>query len=222
VFAGLLLLSAVPMVAGTVRLVELGSGAGVTPENARFMAVPLPVVLHIVSACVYCVLGAWQFVPAFRRRRPRWHRVAGWILIPAGIVAALSGLWMTLFYPYGPGAGPLLSTFRLVFGVGMAMSIVLAVLAVRRRDIRRHSAWMIRGYAIGQGAGTQVLTNMPWMLLVGVPNEFTYAMLMAAGWVVNLAVAEWVIRRRVNPGGRRGTGAGWPRRSRRRRPADGG
>ncbi|MEV5718522.1 DUF2306 domain-containing protein [Amycolatopsis mediterranei] len=195
--AGLLLLSAVPVAAGSARVAELAAGARVTADNARFFAMPLPVVLHIFGASTFCVLGAFQFVPSLRRRRPRWHRVAGRVLVPCGLVAALSGLWMTLFSELPPGDGDLLTVFRLFFGTAMAGSIVLATFAIRRRDVRRHRVWMTRGYAIGLGAGTQVLTHVPWTLLVGVPGEFTRAMLMAAGWVINLVVAEWALRRRA-------------------------
>ena len=44
------MLSFVPVAAGVVRLSSLAGGAsggGVTPENARFMAMPAPVVMHI-------------------------------------------------------------------------------------------------------------------------------------------------------------------------------
>src|SRR5207302_8701498 len=75
--AGLLVLSAIPMAAGAFRLTELTGGAQITPANARFFASPVPVVVHIVSASVYAVLGAFQFSTAFRRRRPGWHRAAG-------------------------------------------------------------------------------------------------------------------------------------------------
>ncbi|MFC6578148.1 DUF2306 domain-containing protein [Planomonospora parontospora] len=149
--AMLILLSAVPVVAGAARLTELTGGAEITPENARFFAVPLPVVLHIVSVSVYSVLGAFQFAPGFRRRRPGWHRAAGRVLVPSGLVAALTGLWMTVFYPYPAGGSDLLSGIRLVFGTAMALSIVLGFAAIRRRDVVRHRAWMIRGYAIGLG-----------------------------------------------------------------------
>lgn len=197
--AALILLSAVPVTAGAFRLAELTGGAQVTPDNARFFAVPLPVVSHIIGASLFCVLGAFQFVPGFRRRRPGWHRAAGRLLVPCGLIAALSGMWMTLFYPLPAGDGDLLGGFRLLFGSAMIVSIVLAVTAIRRRDIVRHRAWMIRGYAIGQGAGTQVFTNVPWIVIVGTPNEFTRALLMAAGWVINLAIAEWIIRRPYRP-----------------------
>ena len=96
---GLIALSVVPVLAGTFRLVEFGGGAEITPDNARFFAEPVPVVLHIVSVTIYCVLGAFQFAPGFRRRKPNWHRAAGRILVPCGLVAALTGLWMAQFYP---------------------------------------------------------------------------------------------------------------------------
>ncbi len=191
--AGLVLLSLVPAVAGVARLGSLASGAAVTPENARFFANPMPVVLHILSVIPYSLLGALQFSPAFRRRRA-WHRTAGKFLVVFGLVAALSGLWMAHFYPWPVGDGEAVYVMRLVFGSAMAMSIVLGVEAIRRRDFSSHGAWMIRGYAIGLGAGTQVLTHLPWFIFVGKPDEATRAVLMGAGWVINVVFAEWVIR----------------------------
>ncbi|MEO3785676.1 DUF2306 domain-containing protein [Actinocorallia sp. B10E7] len=194
--AGLIALSAVPMVAGALRLGELAGGAEVTADNARFFAQPLPIVAHIFGVSVYCVLGAFQFAPGLRRRRPGWHRVAGRLLVPSGLVAALTGLWMSLFYDLPAHDGELLLVFRLVFGVAMAVALVLGFAAIRRRDVARHRAWMIRAYAIGSAAGTQVLTNVPWMLFFGMPGETPRAWLVGAGWVINLAVAERVIRAR--------------------------
>ena len=195
--AGLLLLSFIPVVAGTFRLTQLAGGAEITPANVRFFASPIPVVLHIVSVTVYSLLGALQFAPGFRRRRPAWHRAAGRILIPSGLVAALSGLWMSHFYPWPDGDGLILYGLRLLFGSVMLLSILLGVAAIRRRDFVQHGHWMMRGYAVGLGAGTQVLTQLPWMLLVGKPDELTRALLMGAGWVINLVVAEWIIRKRT-------------------------
>jgi hypothetical protein len=54
---------------------------------------------------------------------------------------------------------------------------------------------MIRAYALGQGAGTQVITAIPWLILVGEPSGFTRDILMTLSWVINLLIAEAVIRR---------------------------
>ena len=195
----LLVLSVFPLAAGAFRLSELAGGAAITPANARFFAAPLPVVLHIVGAAVYALLGAFQFATGFRRRWPGWHRRVGRLVIGAGLVVALSGLWMTLFYPLPDHDGALLYGFRLLFGSLMAISMVLGVVTIRRREIARHRAWMARAYAIGLGAATQMLTLMAGEAIAGPPSEFSRALLMGAGWVINLAVAEWAIRKRPAP-----------------------
>ncbi|MEH1122962.1 DUF2306 domain-containing protein [Micromonospora sp. CPCC 206061] len=194
--AALIALSLVPVIAGAVRVTELASSPQVTVENARFVDSPVPVVLHIVGATLFCVVGAFQFPTGLRRRWLGWHRAAGRVLAVCGLVAALSGMWMTVFYPHPPNDG-LLIAFRLMFGSAMALSIVASVVAVRRRDIRRHRAWMLRAYAIGIGAGTQVLTLGPWIVAFGQPQGLPRALLHAVAWVANLAFAEWLIRRRL-------------------------
>ncbi|UZX01298.1 DUF2306 domain-containing protein [Arthrobacter sp. CDRTa11] len=193
--AGLILLSLIPVIAGAARLTELTGGAAITPQNARFFASPVPVVIHIVSVTVYSFLGAFQFVPSLRGRRG-WHRMAGGILIPAGLLAALSGLWMSAFYPLPDGDTDV--PLRLLFGSAMLVSLILGVVAVRRRDYVGHSVWMTRGYAIGVAAGTQALVIGPWILLAGPPSVLTKALLMGAAWVINVAVAEYVIQRRAS------------------------
>ena len=205
--AGLVALSAIPTVAGIFRVMQIAAGAEVTADNARFLMAPVPVLLHIFSSVVFCVLGAFQFSPGLRRRYPDWHRGAGRTLVPCGLVAALAGVWMTQFYPPGINApasfdGPFVYAIRLVAGSAMAMSLCLGLAAIRRRDIPHHRAWMLRGYALGLGAGTQVLTHLPWYMLPGIQGELARTLLMAAGWVVNLAVAEWLIsleRQRHSP-----------------------
>ena len=193
--AGLIALSLVPIGAGAFRLTDLAVGTTVTSENARFFDSPIPVIVHIVGSVVFLVLGALQFAPSLRRHR--WHRIAGRIVAPAGLLSAASALWMTLLSDLPANNGVALMVLRLGFGTAMAASIVVAFLAIRRGDVRTHSAWMTRAYAIGIGAGTQVFTFLPWTLVFGVPGEAAHAVLMGAGWVMNLAVAEVVIRRRV-------------------------
>ena len=192
----LIMLSAAPVAGGTVRLVQLAGGAEITADNARFFAAPLPVVLHIFSVSLYCVVGAFQFAPGFRRCRPTWHRAAGRMLVPCGLIAALSGLWLTQFYPPVDGDGPLLYVMRLLVGSAMVLFICLGIAAIRRQDFARHGAWMVRGYALGLGAGTQALTHLPWFLFPTIQGELARALCMGAGWAINLGVAEWIIRGR--------------------------
>lgn len=99
------------------------------------------------------------------------------------------------FYPLPDGETDV--PLRLLFGSAMLVSIVMGVLAIRRRDFVRHSVWMTRAHAIAVAAGTQALVIAPWILLAGPPSELIRALLMGLAWVINLAVAEYVIHRRA-------------------------
>ena len=88
----------------------------------------------------------------------------------------------------------LLFVLRLVVASAMAGCLVVGVAAARRRDFATHRAWMIRAYALAVAAGTQVFTQGFGEAVVG-HGELRGDLLKAAGWVINLAVAEWAIRR---------------------------
>lgn len=202
--AGLILLTMIPIVSGSLRLTQLGGGPELIPESARFTSFPLPVILHIVSATTFSVVGAFQFLPALRRGRRSWHKLAGRILIPAGLVVALSGLWMASFSDLPAGDGPFLHVIRLVFGTYMVVSIVLSVRALTQRKYSLHGAWMTRAYALGVAAGTQAIFLIPGSIIFGSAHELSRAIAMGAAWVVNLGVAELVIWRRTRRASRLG------------------
>lgn len=196
IIAGLILLCLVPAIAGTYRLITLGFGGEIRPENERFFHSPAPAVFHIVSSLVFGLLGAFQFSPGFRRKHLEWHRASGQFLVFFGLVSALSGLWLTLFYPHVPTDGDYLYSIRIAVGIAMTICVILGFTSIRKRQISNHSDWMIRAYAIGMGAGTQVLTHLPWFILVGEPTGLSRDLLMGAGWAVNILSAEWIIRRK--------------------------
>ena len=189
----LVVLSLIPVISGSLRLIEAAGGPQLMPVNPRIGASPAPLVVHVLAAALYAVLGAFQFPARLRRRHPGWHRRSGRILVGAGLAVAGSGLWMTLFYSGAPG-GVLLWAIRLLVGSTMAAAIVLGFTAIRRRDIAAHRAWMIRAYALGLGAGTQAFTEGIGEALFGT-GDLSKAISMGFAWVINALVAEWVIRR---------------------------
>jgi hypothetical protein len=194
--ASLLLLAAVPALGGIYRVLHVSLGGEVTPANQRFFDGPAPVVLHGVACALFAFLGAFQFT-AGSRRRPRRHRLRGALFVPSALVVATTGLWMEASYELPAHDGDLLSVFRAVFGTAMIATTLLGVRALLRREYARHGAWMMRTYAIGMGAGTQVVVLLPWMLLVGEPDVFQRALLMGAGWAINVAFVEWILHRRA-------------------------
>ncbi len=189
----LVALAVIPIIAGSLRLVEVLGGPHTLPANPRITASPLPVVVHIISASLYAVLGAFQFSSRARRRHPGRHRVTGRLVVVLGLAVALSALWMMAFSSRPQDTGALLPV-RFAFGVGLAVSLGLGVTAIRRGDVRRHQAWMTRAYALALGAGTQVFTLGVGRPLFGT-GEQAHALLLISAWCINLSVAEYVLRR---------------------------
>ncbi|TMG05164.1 MAG: hypothetical protein E6I06_12085, partial [Chloroflexi bacterium] len=62
----LIALGVIPAIAGSLRLVELAGGPHLLPANPRITASPVPVIVHIVGAVLYVILGAFQFSTGLR------------------------------------------------------------------------------------------------------------------------------------------------------------
>lgn len=191
---GLGLACVVPVLAGVYRGSELFAASdwhlAFAPEHVD----GLPLFVHVVSSAVFYVLGALQVLPGFRRRHPRWHRVAGGVAILSGLLGAATGTWMTA--AHREISGPLLMTGRLMAGSAWGLFIVVGIVALARRDFARHGAWMVRAFAVAMPAGTLIFLFTPfWIALGEVPQQLDEALQVFA-WVLHLSIAEVLIRRR--------------------------
>lgn len=189
-------LSLVPAIAGGFRVVEIASGSP-APETARFFHTPGPVLLHVVAATLYALGGAFQFSRGLRRRWPGWHRVAGRVLAVCGVLSATTGVFMAVATDIPLGMqGPLLLCVRVIVGAAMVAFIGFAWRTAVTRDFVAHEGWMTRAYALGLGAGTQVVVLGPWALFGIEPLGLTRDLLMLFAWLLNLAFVEWLLRRK--------------------------
>ena len=190
--AALLAFTTVPLVAGTLRLVELAGGRQLLPPNPRIEDFPAPLVVHVIGAAVYVVLGAFQFPRRLRRHRT-WHHRSGRVAVVAGLLVAGSGLTMTVFYTDAPG-GPVLWTVRFTVSTLMGVALALGFNAVRRHDLDAHRAWMTRAYALGLGAGSQTITQGVGEAIFGT-TDLSTGLSISAGWLINAAIAEALVYR---------------------------
>lgn len=194
--AFILVYSFVPTFGGLVRIADLAGVLSFMPENPRALAAPLPVVVHIVSSFVFCLVGALQFLPSMRRRHADLHRAAGRMVAAAGCISAATGLWMTHAFMFPAELqGLLLYWTRILLSVWMVGLIVWAIIAVRARNVRGHSAAMLRAYAIGQGASTQTVLGIGWAIVFGADLVGPVRdVMMVLAWAMNLLLAEVLIR----------------------------
>jgi uncharacterized membrane protein len=162
-------------------------------------------VTHIFTATVALVLGPLQFVPAVRARG-RWHRRIGRTYLLAGVLpAAVTAVPIALV------SGRIVTQVGLVIpAVGWLVTAGLAVRAIRRGDVVAHQAWMTRNYALTFLAVTARIL-VPLLLLTGLaagaiapadaPATVTSLIPVGQvlGWMINLALAEVLIRRAPRP-----------------------
>jgi uncharacterized membrane protein len=169
-------------------------------------------VAHVFTATVALVLGPLQFVPAIRARR-RWHRRIGGTYLLVGVLpAALTAVPIALL------SGRIVTQVGLVVpAVGWLVTGWLAIRAIRRGDVDAHRAWMTRNYALTFLAVTArivVPVVLLTLLVTGTVARADASTAAAAlipigqvlGWMINLVVAEVLIRRRAaarSPGGGR-------------------
>lgn len=186
------------MLAGLSRLFSLSTGAFTLDGHERFAADPWMAALHIVGATAFATVGAFQFVPSLRRGA--WHRIVGRVLGVLGIAAALAGTWMALRWVPKAFDSAALNAIRTVVAVAMVTFITLGVVAARRGHFEAHGAWMLRAYALFLGAGTQFFTAgftaLPFMRPY--MSETLATTSMAAGWIINALVAEWILWKPIN------------------------
>jgi hypothetical protein len=192
---GLLLASAVPVLAGAYRLAMVARLFPPSSDASRLLVASPTLAAHIVATSLFLIAGAFQLAPHVRERSPRVHRATGLVTAPAGLIAALSGLWLTATVAPGPYDGPSLYWIRVLVGAVMGLEILVGVAALGQRSFALHGAWMIRAYALGLGAGTQVLTHSALALVGASMTTDRRTVAMAAGWLVNALAAEWIVRR---------------------------
>lgn len=164
-------------------------------------------VAHVFTAAVALVLGALQFVPRIRARR-RVHRTLGRIYLFGGVLPAAAAA-----VPVAIWSGGLLTQIGLTTAAVLwLVTGGLAFRAARRRAVVEHRAWMMRNYALTFLAVTSRIL-VPALLLAQVPlgadigslRERAPSMIpvgQTLGWVINLIVAEGLIRRERRAAGR--------------------
>jgi uncharacterized membrane protein len=184
--------TAIPVIMAGVRSVQVPLGA-VPADSLRLMAAPAAMFVHALAGFMFGLMGPLQFTRVLRGRFDRLHRAAGRVFVVAGVGLGLSGL--ALLARVESISTALLDATRGLAGAALVIALALGVLAVRRRDLVRHRAWMIRAYAIGMGSGTVGLVFFPIYLVNGAPPTGLYADLVFTGWwASNVVLAEVIVR----------------------------
>jgi hypothetical protein len=186
----------------------------------------LLILQHIGCGIVAVTVGLLQFVSSLRDAHPRVHRAMGYLYLSAVLLAGCAGLWLSpdtpvfaahaltdltaidlsrlglapAFLGYSASSRFSPNQFFLVmvgFGTLDLLWLFTAAVAIARARQRRfdeHRAWMMRSYSLTFAAATVRLAALP--LLVFTREPVVAITCTFWSWILNLVVAEWLIRRR--------------------------
>ena len=187
----LLIATIIPIVTAGIRVYQVPTGQ--MPDDAvKFAVVPVSMFVHSLGGMLFGLLGPLQFAGVLKRRFGRLHRITGRIFVVSGLMLGLSSLQLLAEFP--DASTWVLISARLAAGLGLSLALIWAIFAIRRGNVEQHRAWMIRAYAIGMGAATISFIMLPIYLITGKPVEgYAADLLFVASWVINIAIAEWVI-----------------------------
>jgi len=146
-----------------------------------------------VYASFFCLLaGFTQFSPFIRKNYPALHRSSGWLYAgsilllaaPTGFVIAIyanGGFWSQLGFS--------------MLAILWIWTTSKAMLAIRKRDFRKHRDFMIRSFALTLSA----ITLRAWKYIIVAlfhPRPMdVYQIVAWLGWGLNLLIAEYLIQR---------------------------
>ena len=103
-------------------------------------AVPVFAYGHMIGGPLALMLVPLQFSSRLRQRRPRLHRLSGFLYVASVLVSGLSAL---LMLPHFAGTRWALAGF-VVLAVLWMLSTLVAFWHARARRFERHRRWMMR------------------------------------------------------------------------------
>ncbi|RPE28888.1 DUF2306 domain-containing protein [Kitasatospora cineracea] len=175
----------------SARYFTLDPDTFLVDQRTVYLAHLAPLLLHIGGGVTALVVGLPQFLPGLRARHPAVHRWTGRLYVLAAAATGLGGL---LIAPHGlhPPVAPLGFTALALLTL---TTTALGLHHARHGRVPAHRRWMLRSYALMFTAVTFRL----WLLLLALTPlspAAVYASGAWASWLLDLAVAERLLRRR--------------------------
>ena len=151
--------------------------------------------IHVTTSSFCLIAGFTQFSKTLRTRLPAIHRYAGWLYASVIILfAGPSGFIMSLYANGGLLSQTAFTTLSLLW----IFFTIQAFRFVKQGNFMAHRNYMIRSFALTLSA----ITLRAWKFVIVLafrPQPMDAYMLVAwLGWVPNLLVAEWYIRKGVH------------------------
>lgn len=150
---------------------------------------------HVFSSILCLLAGFTQFSKQFLKQKPLWHRRLGYVyVINILLVTGPASLLMS-FYANG---GTISRIAFILLAVLWILFTGLALWYALQRNFVRHRNFMIRSYALTLSAITLRLWKLGLALYTDILPMDRYRIVAWLGFIVNMIVAEIIIRNTRN------------------------
>ena len=190
----------------TVMMARITSGYWPVRNDAAFLQIKQQYIgithwrlafwVHVSTSMIPLLAGFTQFAPWVLKRSPGVHRAMGRVyVITVCFVTGPASLIMAFYANGGITSRVAFATLALLWLGTTAMGWR----TVMQRKWQRHREWMIRSYALTLSA----ITLRAWKYVIVLAFEphpmDVYRIVAWLGFVPNLLIAEWLIRRAHKP-----------------------
>lgn len=142
---------------------------------------------HVSMGIVAISLGPFQFLPNLLKKRPKWHRMLGYVYAVGVLLSSISGFGVA---PYAMGGIASQSGFS-VLALLWFFTALKAVHLARIGQIGAHRYWMYLNYGLTFAAITQ-RTMLLIPLWTDVPFMPVYRLSAWLPWILNLGLAHYL------------------------------
>ncbi len=149
--------------------------------------------IHVYSSIFVLLAAFTQFSPQILQQNKKLHRKFGWIYFIVVIcLSAPSGIFMGC---YANGAWHSRVSFVLL-GLLWEYFTISAFVSIKQNNVVKHRQFMIRSFALALSAISLRTWKMIIVLSLHTAPMDTYQIIAWLGWVPNLLIAEYIIRRK--------------------------
>jgi uncharacterized membrane protein len=149
--------------------------------------------IHVYTAIFCLIAGFTQFSNALLRRYRKLHRVIGYLyFISVVFLAAPSGI----FIGYYANGGLFAQISFILLGLLWFSFTIKAILAIKKGSIKLHRQFMLRSFALAFSAITLRLWKVILVYLFHPAPMDVYQIIAWLGWIPNLLLIEYLIRRK--------------------------
>jgi uncharacterized membrane protein len=147
--------------------------------------------LHIIPGLFFLVIGGYQFIPYFRKRNYKLHRLIGKLFLILSTLIFLTAIILALFFPFGNWIE---SVVTLVFGSFLLYCVYKAYISAKNKRIKEHQNWVIRIYFIAIAVSTIRGTIALFMVFGNETLKSSFGKSFLIAFLVHLFFVEFYIR----------------------------